>query len=71
MQRLTRSSQPGFMDARRRLVSKEVILPILQQQDTLDLCVGRQLFITRSAIMFTIQNYHLKKNCKNKTKKFC
>lgn len=60
------------MDARRRLVSKEVILPTLQQQDTLDLCVGLQLFITRSAIMFTIYNYHLKcqKKSKNKTKKF-
>lgn len=27
MQRLTRSSQPGFMDARSRLVSRDVILP--------------------------------------------
>lgn len=27
MQRLTRSSHPGFIDARRRLVSRDVILP--------------------------------------------
>lgn len=44
MQRLTRSSQPGFMDARRRLVSRDVILPTQRGPDPLDVEVVTTIF---------------------------